>query len=70
MRRLTRNSARCLKCGEEIVSTHRHDFRTCKCGNVSVDGGLDYRRRVFRAEQWEETSQYEAALADAEKEPG
>lgn len=28
-----------------IESTYRHDFVTCSCGRVSVDGGLDYLRR-------------------------
>lgn len=42
---LLRNSAKCLLCDTEIESTHRHDFRSCPCNNVSVDGGHDYRRR-------------------------
>jgi hypothetical protein len=46
----TRNAARCLLCGDTIESTHTHDFRTCSCGNVSVDGGPAYRKRVFRGE--------------------
>lgn len=41
-----RNSARCLHCGDEVESTHRHDFRTCRCGKLGVDGGHDYIRRV------------------------
>jgi Zn finger protein HypA/HybF involved in hydrogenase expression len=54
--RIIRNSVRCLKCGEEIESTNRHDFVTCKCGNVSVDGGKDYLRRVFKSRDYEDTS--------------
>ena len=45
---LVRNAIQCLSCDEVIVSTHRHDFKTCKCGNVSVDGGLEYKRRAFK----------------------
>ena len=45
---LTRNAARCLECGDEIESTHRHDFRTCSCGSISVDGGLSYAKRTWR----------------------
>lgn len=41
------NKAKCLKCGEIIRSKHRHDYVTCKCGNLSVDGGSWYARRVF-----------------------
>lgn len=44
---MTRNAVRCLDCGTVIESRHRHDFVTCECGRVSVDGGRDYRRVVF-----------------------
>jgi len=43
-----RNSARCLDCNTEIESTHRHDFKWCACGNLAVDGGKDYLRRLFQ----------------------
>ena len=39
------NAIRCNHCGDVIESVHRHDFRTCSCGCVSVDGGHDYLRR-------------------------
>jgi len=42
------NSAKCLKCGDTIVSASRHDFVTCSCGNLSVDGGHDYLKRSVR----------------------
>jgi hypothetical protein len=44
---ITRNAAKCKKCGDEIVSTHRHDFVRCTCGAVSVDGGKDYLKRSY-----------------------
>ena len=44
---IVRNAIRCNLCGEEIESTHRHDFKTCKCGACSVDGGMEYLRRVY-----------------------
>ena len=44
-KKLAKNSVRCLMCLDEIESKHRHDFVTCSCGNVSVDGGLAYVRR-------------------------
>lgn len=40
------NAAVCKKCGDYIRSKHRHDFVTCECGSVSVDGGSHYVRRV------------------------
>ena len=42
-----KNIAKCLLCGDIIESKHRHDFVTCKCGNLSVDGGQDYWKRSF-----------------------
>lgn len=44
---IIRNSARCTKCGDEIESKHRHDFRQCRCGSIFVDGGHDYLRRGY-----------------------
>ena len=53
---IVRNSAKCLVCGDEIESTHRHDFRSCSCGNHSVDGGKSYIRRGSKRGPWEDTS--------------
>jgi hypothetical protein len=56
---LVTNQAKCLVCGDVIVSRHRHDFVTCSCGALSVDGGQDYARRLFKeSTQWEELSTY------------
>ena len=43
---IIQNAVTCLGCGDFIFSKHRHDFVTCKCGAISVDGGQDYLRRV------------------------
>ena len=45
---IIRNAIRCNHCGDIIESTSVHDFRTCSCGCVSVDGGHEYLRRWFR----------------------
>ena len=45
---ITRNAAKCLICEDIIESTHVHNLVTCKCGNVSVDGGLDYCKRLYK----------------------
>lgn len=37
----------CQDCFDIIYSRARHDFRSCTCGKVSVDGGFDYCKRVF-----------------------
>lgn len=34
------NKAKCLLCGDIIESKHLHDHAFCRCGNVSVCGGL------------------------------
>jgi hypothetical protein len=44
---ITRNAAKCNKCGDEIESAHRHDFRKCSCGSIMVDGGKDYLKRAY-----------------------
>lgn len=49
-----RNAVRCKKCGDVIESKHRHDYVACSCGNVAVDGGDAYRRRVFETTEFEE----------------
>ena len=46
--RIIRNANRCNHCGDIIESISAHDFRTCRCGCVSVDGGHEYLRRCFR----------------------
>ena len=42
------NTATCLICNETIRSINRHDYRTCKCGNLSVDGGSWHLGRGFK----------------------
>ena len=40
------NKVKCLKCGDIILSKHRHDMTWCSCGSIAVDGGSWYIRRV------------------------
>jgi len=44
--RVIKNMAQCKLCKDIIESKHVHDFNTCKCGGISVDGGKEYLRRV------------------------
>jgi hypothetical protein len=44
---ITKNSAQCLSCKQVIESTYRHDYATCMCGKLAVDGGLDYLKRTY-----------------------
>lgn len=52
---ILRNQAECLKCKDHIMSVSKHDFKTCSCQAICVDGGLDYIRRVG-LEQCRDTS--------------
>ncbi len=51
------NKAKCKKCGTLIESTHQHDFVTCNCGAISVDGGKAYLRRCGNLEDFEDLSE-------------
>ena len=44
LKRKVRNRAQCGACKDIIESHHRHDFVTCECGGIFVDGGHDYCR--------------------------
>jgi len=46
-KRLIRNIIECVACGDVIESVHRHDFKTCKCGSVSIYGGKSYQRWLW-----------------------
>lgn len=50
MKKLKRNRAKCLLCGDIIESKSVHDFVKCKCGSIFVVGGLEYKR--IGAKDW------------------
>ena len=62
MFKLISNKIRCKFCGDIIQSNSVHDFRRCKCGKCSTDGGLEYVQRSFDGENgsdvFEDLSQY------------
>jgi hypothetical protein len=37
-----KNRAKCKLCNDILESFHRYDYVTCKCGEISIDGGKDY----------------------------
>lgn len=51
------NKIKCKACGDIIESKTTHDFRTCKCGKVSVDGGKSYLKRLGKEEDIIELSE-------------
>jgi len=46
-----RNRAKCKLCNDIIESVHHHDYISCKCGEIAVDGGQHYCR--CSAKSWE-----------------
>jgi len=42
------NKAQCLLCGDVLESKHRWDFKTCFCGEISINGGKDYLKRSVK----------------------
>ena len=70
---IVENAVTCKKCDDFIVSKHRHDFVTCSCGAISVDGGQSYLRRSGDLEQcldlsWEIPDEVYKDCADAAQE--
>ena len=61
--KIVRNAIKCKHCGEVIESRHAHDFKTCKCGRVFVDGGRDYIRHGGNNEDYEDLSIVRSAIA-------
>ena len=45
---MIRNAIRCKKCLDVIESVHVHDMRWCSCGQVAIDGGLEYGLRIWK----------------------
>lgn len=39
-----RNRAKCKLCQDIIESLSQHDFVSCSCGEISIDGGTAYYR--------------------------
>lgn len=71
---IIQNAVTCQICGDFIFSRHRHDYASCQCGNVSVDGGRDYIRRTyikensFTEESWEfDTAVYQRCVKAAQQ---
>ena len=58
MKKILCNKIKCKKCGDIIESKNRHDFVTCKCGSVAIDGVNSYLKRTGNREDWEELSEF------------
>jgi len=45
------NEIKCNHCGDIIRSENRHDYKSCSCNKISVDGGSWYAKRSFKEEK-------------------
>jgi hypothetical protein len=65
--KILRNSAKCALCGTEIESKTLHDYQTCECGEIYVDGGRSYLHRGFKTslENFEDTSIIEEEVRES-----
>ena len=45
------DAIQCVSCFDVIYSRARHDFHSCTCGQVSIDGGFNYTRVVWNDKQ-------------------
>jgi hypothetical protein len=43
-----KNRAKCKLCESVIESFHQHDFVSCKCGEISIDGGTSYLKSAAK----------------------
>lgn len=62
-KKISFNRARCRKCGTFLESKTVHDFQTCACGAISIDGGREYIRQL--AVDWnlfEDLTEYEELI--------
>lgn len=41
---VTQKGLECPLCHDRIFSNSRHDFVSCKCSEIFIDGGFDYMR--------------------------
>lgn len=41
------NAIECPKCHDIIFSRVRHDYRSCSCSSIAIDGGFDYTKVSF-----------------------
>lgn len=48
------NAAVCLKCNDYVRSNNLHDYKSCSCGAMAVDGGSWYCKRTGNMEFIEE----------------
>lgn len=61
------NQLKCISCGDEIFSSHRHDYVECSCGKCMVDGGQSYIRRSISGFEQDMSMNMDKEVVDALK---
>jgi hypothetical protein len=55
----TRHAIQCTKCLDTIESKHVHNFKSCSCGAVGIDGGITAGNRILgKLSDMEDRSMY------------
>ena len=54
--KIIQNEVQCDNCGDIIHSASVHSCVQCSCGGVTVDGGMEYLRRLGHAQSYTERS--------------
>ena len=44
---LLRNMVQCVECSSVLETTAVNDYYNCRCGRVSLSGGLEYIHQVY-----------------------
>lgn len=50
---MTVNAIYCTSCKDTIYSRARHDYRSCSCGKIAIDGGFDYCKIIGKVTDFE-----------------
>ena len=64
VKKLIKNKWKCLKCNDIVESKHRHDYVTCKCGEMSIDG---YIRLMGDLDMMQNECEYIEVWEDGDK---
>ena len=67
VKKLIKNKWKCLKCNDIVESKHRHDYVTCKCGEMSIDGGTSYIRLMGDLDMMQNECEYIEVWEDGDK---
>lgn len=54
--KVLRNSAKCLKCGDVLISLSKHSLSECSCGALAISGGLRKLERYGKKSDYTEKS--------------